>query len=287
MHLERPNRTLHLSHHRPHPHRPTTGGTARAARAARALTFRALRRAHPHTAIPPLQCTEPRLPPLQCTESRLRCPARADQQAYSFCVNDPNAASPPPPAPSPPQTLPPPPSPSPPPPVPRNRPPSPSPPPPAAYPIRLVGPQGSTSATGGRLEILYNNVWGTVCDDSFDQMDAVVVCRQLGCGSLISYGNTQATAGSGQIWLDDMACGGWETELSACSRSNWGVHNCAPSFAIQTRDPLGGCSVIRCLKVEFSQRTQGAVSDAIRRRVCAPQATTARTLACSAHPAVQ
>ena len=42
--------------------------------------------------------------------------------------------------------------------------------------VRLRG----GTATQGRVEICNNNVWGTVCDDSWGTADARVVCRQLG-----------------------------------------------------------------------------------------------------------
>ena len=43
--------------------------------------------------------------------------------------------------------------------------------------VRLVG---GSNAREGRVEICNNNVWGTVCDDSWSTFDAIVTCRQLG-----------------------------------------------------------------------------------------------------------
>ena len=43
--------------------------------------------------------------------------------------------------------------------------------------LRLVG---SNTAYEGRVEICLNRIWGTVCDDSWEDTDATVVCQQLG-----------------------------------------------------------------------------------------------------------
>lgn len=43
--------------------------------------------------------------------------------------------------------------------------------------IRL---QGGADERSGRLEVCNDNVWGTVCDDLWDNTDAGVACRQLG-----------------------------------------------------------------------------------------------------------
>ena len=91
--------------------------------------------------------------------------------------------------------------------------------------LRLQGPLSKKGT--GRVEVFYNGVWGTICDDRWDISDARVVCRQLGYPDAArALYWSQIPSGSGQIWLDDVACTGRERNIASCFHGGWGVHNC-------------------------------------------------------------
>ncbi|XP_009947339.1 PREDICTED: scavenger receptor cysteine-rich domain-containing group B protein-like, partial [Leptosomus discolor] len=90
--------------------------------------------------------------------------------------------------------------------------------------VRLVnGPQLFSCG----VEVLHEQRWGTVCDDNWDIAEASVVCRQLGCGTvLLAPGSAHFGQGRDPIWLDNVACLGNEAALSECKANSWGSHNC-------------------------------------------------------------
>ena len=91
--------------------------------------------------------------------------------------------------------------------------------------VRLMG----GTDVYGRVEIFHDGIWGTVCGDYWAAPEANVICSQLGFPPTWNHGWiywAEFGEGSGQIWLDDVNCGGGEPYLSACSHRGWGVHNC-------------------------------------------------------------
>lgn len=88
--------------------------------------------------------------------------------------------------------------------------------------VRLVN---GSSPTSGRVEILVNGEWGTMCDDLWNVHAATVVCRQLGYLTDSPISLTQG-GGSGPIQLDDVVCNGTESTLLDCQHLDIGTSNC-------------------------------------------------------------
>ncbi|XP_012937884.1 deleted in malignant brain tumors 1 protein [Aplysia californica] len=92
--------------------------------------------------------------------------------------------------------------------------------------ITEVRLQGGNS-TAGRLEVYVTplNAWGTVCDDSWDDIDAGVACRQMGFDDGIVMESDYET-GTGNIFLDNVECLGNETNIGLCKSTGINAHNC-------------------------------------------------------------
>ncbi|XP_071785959.1 scavenger receptor cysteine-rich domain-containing protein DMBT1-like [Asterias amurensis] len=92
--------------------------------------------------------------------------------------------------------------------------------------IRLIG--GATRCSG-QVQINIQDTWFSVCRTNWDEPEGQVVCRQLGCGSLVSpYANYKDKAPSHPVWNDMVSCVGDEASLLNCSRQGNGTHDLCP-----------------------------------------------------------
>ncbi|XP_038069382.1 soluble scavenger receptor cysteine-rich domain-containing protein SSC5D-like isoform X1 [Patiria miniata] len=92
--------------------------------------------------------------------------------------------------------------------------------------LRLVG----GSRTSGRVEIYRGGSWGTICDTTWNQTDAGIVCRQLGfSGALEAKSAAHFGQGSGPVHMDGVACEGSEEKISDCPSHCWEETSCSHS----------------------------------------------------------
>ncbi|KAJ8027039.1 hypothetical protein HOLleu_32063 [Holothuria leucospilota] len=89
---------------------------------------------------------------------------------------------------------------------------------------RLVDGHSNNS---GRLEVLINGEWGTVCDDKWNLKDATVACRQLGFpAAIFTYMHAHFGEGFGRIWMSDVQCKGTELSLLECKHERYQKPSC-------------------------------------------------------------
>ncbi|MGH0127776.1 UNVERIFIED_CONTAM: hypothetical protein FKN15_044578 [Acipenser sinensis] len=79
----------------------------------------------------------------------------------------------------------------------------------------------------GRIEVFYNEEWGTICDDDFSTENAHVLCRHLGFISATGWTHSSKYGkGAGKIWLDNVQCSGSEKSIADCRSRGWGNSDC-------------------------------------------------------------
>ena len=77
----------------------------------------------------------------------------------------------------------------------------------------------------GRVEIFWNNRWSTICDNGWDDNDAVVVCKQLGYSGGSAIGGAYFGEGTGSILLNNVNCTGNESNIFGCDNM-YRINNC-------------------------------------------------------------
>ncbi|KAF7659221.1 hypothetical protein LDENG_00001350 [Lucifuga dentata] len=90
--------------------------------------------------------------------------------------------------------------------------------------VRLADGQNHCA---GRVEVYNKGQWGTVCGDSWDLVDAKVVCKELNCGNVHIITNSDIYGlGTGKIWINRIDCAGSDSTLSQCSQREFGERPC-------------------------------------------------------------
>lgn len=127
--------------------------------------------------------------------------------------------------------------------------------------LRLVGGDGYLS---GRVEICFNEAWGTICDNQFDTIDSSVICGQLGFSrfsnnsmhdysqvsvyyeTFITVDSVAASGatfgeGTGRVLINSLQCFGNETILTQCPGADSVTSSCPHS-----RDIGVVCQIKKC-----------------------------------------
>ncbi|XP_041347093.1 macrophage scavenger receptor types I and II-like, partial [Gigantopelta aegis] len=90
--------------------------------------------------------------------------------------------------------------------------------------VRLVN---GSSQYEGRVEVFYDNQWGTLCDDNFSYRGATVICRMLGLPTETATPHIGGhfPSGTGPIWMTDALCRGSEANIANCRYRGFDKNN--------------------------------------------------------------
>ncbi|XP_076050905.1 neurotrypsin-like [Oratosquilla oratoria] len=94
---------------------------------------------------------------------------------------------------------------------------------PTLHDVRLVGGAGVHEGT---VQVLTDDGWRVLCDDSFDFAVADVVCRQLGYTGAARYMGNNVYGTPTLPWYDVVKCSGQESSLRECHQHSQGNEAC-------------------------------------------------------------
>lgn len=81
---------------------------------------------------------------------------------------------------------------------------------------------GGSAPNKGRVEVLWNGQWGTICADYlFDRVDAEVICKYMGFEGVKLHSipiYSGLSQGTGPIWFGRMNCVGDEHSPFSCNK---------------------------------------------------------------------
>ena len=89
-----------------------------------------------------------------------------------------------------------------------------------------------TGLCSGRVEVKSNQSWASVLEADFDQKDAAVVCRELGCGSPLALQGVLHEEGNDSVQDNQFDCHGNESHLVDCPTSESARNISAPAYLV-------------------------------------------------------
>uniref|UniRef100_A0A1X7STL2 SRCR domain-containing protein n=1 Tax=Amphimedon queenslandica TaxID=400682 RepID=A0A1X7STL2_AMPQE len=84
----------------------------------------------------------------------------------------------------------------------------------------------------GRVEVCSYGLWGTVCQDDWNAIDAYIVCKQLGytgTGPLSYYNSKFGVATHLPTVYNNVKCVGWEKSITECTKNVYPAGSCSQS----------------------------------------------------------